>query len=356
MPQNRILSQVNKDVIRAVNREVSLKARKFSNELLSGVFRAIFRVEQAFEFAEPEVFQLEHDPERIAWSRLDSYKLSNLPVAIANEEVFANRYQLFTEYDFIILADVSRSMMLKWWHTYGATGAPFFSRNELVKSKLYFLKYIVLSFLHAAKKNQFNCWIKLFGRNRVVTYSSRDDPHLEESVLQHIDNHFVRLAGSSESEVPMLPEALRETLEHKKQCIVLCVSDFMDGVPLLANRRGKSGQPRMRLSDFVPLLAEIAYWHRMLVFRINDRNEKHVVPSGGDVAIDNPYYDVETRPGLKGKIDYKVSNTLKKAIDAWQKQLEGVLHSLGINFGMFEAGSLASVDRVIYRLGLVTGV
>jgi hypothetical protein len=356
--QNEIIAEINKDIIRAVNREVSLKAKKFSDQLLSSVFRTIFRVERALEFAEPEVFQLEHDPERIAWSRLDSYKLGNLPVAIANEEVCANRYQTFTEYDFIALVDVSRSMMLNWWPIYGATntGSVSSPRAKLFTSKLYFMKYILLSFLHAAQKNKFNRWVKFFGRNRLVTYSSRDDSQLEESVLNHIDMHFGALAQSSEGESPMLPEVLREVLEHKKRCIVLCISDFMDGVRLLGKRG--LGHAKLALSDFVPYLAEIAYRHKMLVFRINDISEKSTVEMDAKLNVDNPYYDMESNPVPKTdlRINLKYSRLLSKELITWQKLLAGSLSSLGIYFETFDAGSLADIDKAIYRLGLVTGV
>jgi hypothetical protein len=355
--RNKILTEINKDIIRAINREVSLKAKKFSDQLLSSVFRAIFRVEQALEFAEPEVFQLEHDPERIAWSRLDSYKLRNLSIAIANEEVCANRYQTFTEYDFVVLVDVSRSMMLDWWAIYDAPNAGSVPQAKLFKSKLYFLKYILLSFLHAAQKNKFNCWVKFFGRNRVVTYSSRDDSHLEESILSHIDLHFKSLAKSDKGETPMLPEALQEVLDHKKRCIVLLISDFMDGARLFDNKG--LGHAKLGLPDFVPYLAEIAYRHKMLVFRINDAREKIPSETENTLSVDNPYYDMESEPVLKeGQyyIDKKHSKDLRDKLITWQKQLAGTLNSLGIDFETFDAGSLAGIDEAIYRLGLITGV
>jgi len=360
MSGKAILTEVNKDVLRAVNLEVSLRARKFSDQLLSGVFRAIFRVEQSFEFAEPEVFRLEHDPGRIAWSRLDSYNLKHLPVAIANEEVCANRYQLFTEYDFVVLADVSRSMMLRWGTVYGMPKVqePVRVWTEFLATKLYFLKYILLSFLSAARKNNFTRSIKLFGADRIMTYSSKEDAELEESILYNIDQHFRELAESELPEGPKLPDALREMLEYKKRCIVLCVSDFMDGVPRLGQGM-RFQEARMELSDFIPSLAELAYRHKVLVFRINDTQERREHEMQERVSPDNAYYDMESNPTLLDKgealISPRQSRELSGRVEIWRRRLSRALHSRGIDFENFEAGSLINIDRAIYRLGLVTG-
>ena len=190
--------QVNSDVLSRMNRQVSLQAAKFANTLLSSIFCSIFRIEKAYEFARPETFLLEHDPERIIWSRLDDFHLSNLAISIVNEDVTARQYELFTEYDFVLVADTSRSMLVNCWDIYG--GRSYFSESKdtvedlerLRRTKIYMMKYTITSFLHAARKNNFATWVSLFGGNSITEFNSKDNYNLEEVVLSRIDEHFVR--------------------------------------------------------------------------------------------------------------------------------------------------------------------
>ncbi|MDP2913229.1 MAG: hypothetical protein Q8N91_04405 [Candidatus Omnitrophota bacterium] len=367
MPYTESLKAVNKEVLRRINREVSVRASRFANALLSGVFRAIFQIEKAYEFAEPAIFQPEHEPDRMLLNRLDGYRLSNLPMAIANEDVLVSRYQLFTEYDFVVVADVSQSMMLYWWGIYGGDPMPGHTAEELTadveahkwkipgdRTKLFLLKYTLASFLHAARANEFFSYVLLAGDSKIELYDSRREPNLEETLLRNIDEHYGKLVTKGGEERPQLQEALRQVLARRRRAIVLCISDFNDCLQHINDKGGA----RLSQNDIILPLAEISSRHRLLVLQINHRLEHE--PQAGEATFDVkncPYLNGEIRSEQRG---YAVSDRdlvlYGEKVDAWKK-------TLGVNFGKFgikwqslRAGKDdENVDTRIYELGVQTG-
>ena len=376
MTRTDITHRVNREVMRRINREVSLRATRFANALLSGVFRAIFHVEKSYEYAEPEIFSLEHDPDRIMWKRLDDNQLRYLPLAIANEEVLASRHQVFTEYDFVIVADISHSMLFRWWEVYG--GEPmnssaksgefadssvrsgdreYFEERWRVpgdRSKLFLLKYTLAAFLRAARNNDFYCHVVLFGGGVVECYDSRQELHLEETLLDQIDARCEKITRLAVEERPLMEEALRLVLARRRRAIVLCISDFADYL-----RHLNEDHPRIALNEASLPLAEIATQHRLLVLQIMDRRELEPQEMRGSALLDtksNAYLHGE----IAGKRLHEVREgellAYAQAVQDWQQELQSYMRCFGIKCQLLVAGKDdEQIDRKIYELGIETG-
>jgi hypothetical protein len=353
-------AQVNREVLRRINREVSLRATRFANAMLSGVFRAIFRIEKAYEAAEPEVFQTDHDTDRILWSRVSPWHLDHLPLAIANEDVLASRYQLFTEYDFVVVADISQSMMLHWWHVYagrddGANLPTWRVCGD--RTKLFFLKYTLASFLNAARTNDFVSFVYLVGNGAVRQRDSRREPDLSDTLLVDIDRHCRDMAEGQGPEPARLRDALRRIAARRRRAIVLCISDFTDALQYPGER-----EPRVSLRSLLLPLAEIAAAHRVLVLQILDRLEiaPQIEPSikltPKDCAYVNPEQHAENEK--LGTVD---QHQLEKHVIRVREFHEGLrlgLAQFGIKYEHVVANGDDDdrVDATIHRLGAATGV
>ncbi|HHT9126403.1 MAG TPA: hypothetical protein ACFYD6_11385 [Candidatus Brocadiia bacterium] len=361
---------VNRDLLRRMNRQISLRATQFANTLLSGVFRAIFRIEKAYESAEPETFQLDDDPERIVWSRLNDYQLSHLAISIANEDVVARRFQLFTEYDFVLVIDVSRSMLVNCWSIYG--GRPHSdqtremeeSLESLRKTKIYMMKYASASFLHAARNNKFTSWVTLLGGDRIQEFNSRDNYNLEEFILHRLDEHFGRLVDSGQTEKPMLDKALQQIARKKRRCIILCISDFMDCVEFATEKKviGKKIRrqtpPRLSLQDVLLPLGELANQHRILVLFINDWAElTHYETDFETFSQQSALQDVETQQtNRKITITRNTARCIVDNVNNLHNSLTERFRRFGVMYEHLVAGRDDNVlDKKIYRLGIVTG-
>lgn|SRR3990167_1431174 len=361
--------QVNRNILKRINQQISLRATQFANTLLSGIFRAIFHIEKAYEFSETETFQLEHDPERIIWSRLDAYQMSHIAMAIANEDVVAKRYQLFTEYDFIVIADVSRSMLVNNWGIYGGRSYVDETRSMeenleiLRKTKLYVMKYALTSFLHAARNNKFMSWVILFGGDRILEFNSKDSYNLEEFILLKIDEHFENLVESCQTERPMLPEVLWQVARRNRRSVILCLSDFMDGVEFVNEKKilGKIIRrqlfSKLNVRNILLPLGEIAYRHRILTLLINDWAEiTHHERTGEVFAQENALQDVEIQPSNETiTLESDSANKNVDSINIWRNNLTGMFQRLGVMHESLISGKDDDeIDRKIYRLGLVT--
>lgn len=352
--------------MKRMNREVSVRASRFANTLLSGVFRAIFLIEKAYEFSEPEVFEVDHEPDRMMYSRLDSYRLSNLPLAIANEDVLASRYQLFTEYDFVVVADVSQSMMLYWWGVYGGAPLPGHSVESLIaavethkwktpgdRTKLFLLKYTLASFLHAARTNEFFSYVLLAGGDGVEVHDSRREPHLDETLLERIDEHYERLVRSGGDERPHLADALKQVLARRRRAIVLCISDFADCLQHI-NERSPGCSP----GEIIVPLAEVSSRHRLLVLKVNHHLERTPQEGGGVFDVKNcPYLSGEVHAKERGyTVGDKDLALFSERSSQWRDSLERNFGKFGIKWQDLVAGQDdEKVDKKIYELGAQTG-
>lgn len=353
---------VNHEVLRRVNHEVSLKATRFANALLSGVFRAVFRVEQSFEFAEPEIYELDHEPQRIMWNRLDDWWVAHLPQAIATERVLAARYHQFTEYDFIVVADISHSMMLRWWDAYGGEplGKEAFSLDSPDfqwqtpgdRTKLFLLKYTLISFVRAACANKFFSVVMLFGNDTIRTFHSRQEPNLGETLLKRIDGSYENMVQDWRGERPLLPQALRRVLARRRRSIVLCISDFMDTLQCINEER-----PRLTFEDVMLPLAEIASHHRLLVLRINESKELEPAPQKDSTADlrGHECHDGERPDARGGGYSESAAADHVDRVKIWQAQLDEAFARYGIRTQQIVAQrDDEQVDRVIYNLGAQT--
>ncbi len=355
------VTRVNREVLRRINREVSMRAARFANAILSGVFRAIFRVEKAYEAAEPEVYQLEYETDRILWARLDAWHMNNMAVAIANEDVLASRYHLFTEYDFVIIADISQSMMLNWWPVYGERLDEDMSKRPLPKwrvpgdqTKLFFLKYTLCSFLHAARINDFISQVLLVGGGKIQQRDSRTEPNLEEILLVDIDRHCRAMAEMRGPEPTRLQDALRRVAARRRRAIVLCISDFTDAL-----RYPTEAEPRVPLREILLPLAEISAEHQVLVLHIMDRLE--IAPQIELIKLmakDCPYTNPECHPQQKplGNVSPESLVEFRQRAETFCLDLHNGLAQFGVKYEQIVSGrDDEQVDKRIYQLGEATG-
>jgi hypothetical protein len=372
VPEQATVREANAVILRQVNEQITLAATRFANALLSGVFRAIFRIEKAYEAAEPEVFQLEHDPDRILWHRLDPHQMRNLAVSIANEELSCNRYQLFSEYDFVVLADASRSMMLNWWYVYGFSDPSLLEvtadDSRLRLSKLWCLKYVLAAFLAAAERNGFKSFVTLFGAGRTEEYTSASDPDLKRTILERADAVCYDLAETRAPEQPLMLEVMRQLVLRKRRCIILCISDFDDFVRHLSlgfgGRCHLERAPRLGASELSSLVGELAERHKCLILKVNDREELPedlgvLAPAGTRLGhCDRPWFNVEASPVPKRTFvtprEPRISDRhLRMFHGETRRAHEGVrssLTALGARWGEMVIGR-DSLDDVIYQLG-----
>ncbi len=347
---NQFLSEINREILGRINEEILLKAYKLADTLLTSLFRSIFRIQQSIEFTEPEIYQPGDSPDRILWSKVSSYQVRNLALSIAHEEIFAKRFQAEREYEFVILADVSRSMMLKWWRIYGSALIKDKDKTpiqikDLIASKLYLLKYILTAFLRAAQKNNFTCKVIFFGGGPTpIEFSVKDKSALEKALFIHIDNHFYKLAQNNKPEPPSLPTVLREQIVYQRNRFILCLSDFTDGITFI----GKN-EPRLEDRQIIPYFIDLAYKYRMVAVRINDKRETEFDPSGhpDEKTADKPFVDVEDDPQIGRNVTVYPKHRDYFIIDArdWYKKLERGFRRAGVIFGSALGGE--EVDRML---------
>jgi len=298
----KIPDRIYKEILSDINEDIIFKAYKLANCFLSGAFRSIFRLPQSYESAEPEVYQPGDSPERILWSRINSYQAKNLALSISQNEILAKRFYKESEYELVLLIDVSRSMMLKWWKIYesnlvkGKIGTNY---NNIIlpylkNSKIYTLKLLTTSFLIAAKQNNFISKIIMFGgQGSPVEFSTQNELELEKTIIRQIDNHFFKLAVNNLNEPVRLPSVLKEQCNYYKKRIIMCISDFLDGIIHIGSK-----EPRMNINDIIQYIAELSYRYRFLIIRINDFREiMHDHDSHPEeLFADKPYIDVEEYP------------------------------------------------------------
>jgi len=336
------------DINEILNEDILSKASLISNNIISGAFRSIFRIQQASEFAEPEVYHSGDSPDNIMWSRLTTYQAKNLAHSFAQEEILAKRYQKESEYEFLIIADISRSMMLRCWDFYNS---PYIKRHLLFDcdedyvafykySKIYTLKIIISAFLFAARVNNYFSKVILFGgHNPPMEFTSRSEAEIEKTLLQSIDDHFYEMAKNVTPEDAVLPDILRDQCSYYRKRIILILSDFTDGIHYI-NEKSKSS--RIQLDEIIPYIAELGNRYRVQVIRINDEWEIHcpysVIPQ--EKTPDTPYFNVEDQPiiGIKNTVYAGHRKYVIHAAKKWYDELDPEIRKCGAKMMSTVAG------------------
>ena len=345
------IRRVNQELLEKVNRQISFKARRFSHMFLTGAFRSLFRIQKSQEFDTPSVFQLEDDPETLLLSRIDTWQLQQFSLALAQDTILARQYQQLSEYELVLMLDVSRSMMLNWWAAYGAPlhlvpqlQSP--DHHHLYWTKLFNLKYLAASFLNAARENGFRATVVFFGGlTPYPRFSSREDNSLSQSILHHLDKAFQKLVASKHvaPTEPAILGALREQMEIPSRRLILCISDFMDGV-----RHLDEAEPRLELGSLMGPLYHVASSHQLLVVKINDDRE---VKSSGFRTVghsaDTAYFNQEARPQCRPSVAFQQIQDYINLNQAWHENLERALQSHGL-FGGTATGT--DVEDILTRL------
>ncbi len=265
------MPKINQHIVNQVNEGIFSKAHEISTDLLTGSFRSLFQVEKAIESSEPKVFEVEDDPQLIWLERMSPSHARYFPQFVALEEILAKRFQETTDYTFIVVADLSRSMRLKWRGIYENTERENSDILIYESTKLYLLKYMICSFFLAAEANGYSCKLITFGGNQITLYNSYNSPDFAYVALEMIDEHYYRLAEQ--------PQVIEEcyyvkALEYLTACrfhsyMALWISDFMD---LLYDPEKKI------LPEMMACLTEIHERHRIATIQVNDLLEMDASP------------------------------------------------------------------------------
>lgn len=260
-----ILGRHSRELMDEINSEIAFSAKKISENLLTAVFRSIFRVERSCEADEPSIFQIGDDTDLILFNRLNAVQLQKLPFYIMNEEVLIRSFQLTTDIEFILMVDLSLSMLYRWPLFHLAYTGEYVSlqgindiKEKCRQSKLYALKYLCYAFLTSALQNNFNVKIIFFSNGIDHEVSSGRDRQFPPFALNYMDDHYLRLyerisGQPNYSEVGGYTNMAFKALHRRKRCSIFILSDFQDGI-----------------EEIKPYLADINYRHYLILGLIED--------------------------------------------------------------------------------------
>jgi hypothetical protein len=238
----RQLNKNSRQIIDEITQEIVLTAKKLTNMFLGDVFRNIFSLEKSCEYAAPVVFELGQDTDLIMYERLNPLQLQYLPYFIMNEEVMAKSFHPMREINFVIFIDMSLSMLYRWplinlaaKDKYVALEQAKDLKNKCRKTKLYALKYLSYAFLDSAIQNDFKTSAIFFSNQTEHEVQSASDKMFPAFILHHIDEHFLKTYSQAVttkrySEAGGCLEPLLNFIHKRKKCVVLFLSDFLEGI------------------------------------------------------------------------------------------------------------------------------
>jgi hypothetical protein len=256
------------EIVKEIKNEIILMAKKVATIFLGDVFRNIFSLEKSIEYSRPYVFQMGDDTDQILYDRLNSHQINNLPYYIINEEVLAKSYRPTREANFVVLIDLSMSMLYRWPLIKLATANKFLSlhqvdaiKEQCRQTKLYALKYLTYAFIDSAIQNDFKVRVVLFSNQIQQEIKENNDKRFPAFVLNHIDEHLIdsyakAVSKDRYSEVGGYLTTLANTMHKRKRCFVLFLSDFLDGI-----------------EELKPYLIELQYKIPLIMGVINDPYE-----------------------------------------------------------------------------------
>ena len=263
-----VLGKDTREILQEVNYDISLLAYHLSSSFLADVFRSIFNVEKSLELVEPRVYTMDDDPDQIIFERLNTFQLDHLPLALTNDEVLCKNFKLFSDIEFFLFADLSLSMLYRWFLTRDTIArvtrtheAAAQAKAWIQHTKLYALKYMCCVFLYAAINNAFKINFIPFSSDVLLEKKSHKDLHFPAFVLNYIDEHFLDvynrvLEDPDYAEESGLVNACIRAGKLGKRSIVLFVSDFLDD-----------------LETVKPYLFDLKIRHSLLIIVVNDPYE-----------------------------------------------------------------------------------
>ncbi len=269
--------QINREILHRVNGEIFEAANLLSTTLLTGLFRALFRVERSTEVSSLDVFSAADDPALMMDRKMSPLHWRHFPVFLANEDILVKRFSIFTEFDFIFVADLTPSMGYRWRDAYlgqdGLSDNPDFLPTRLDQAdapfsstKLYILKYLTFAFLLSAVRFGFRSRFDFFTAAGQESLTGQNE-ELAFHALQAIDRHFAddrdpEIWEAGQRRASPYEAALHHLLETRHQSVIVLASDFLD-----------FAHGRAAPDALLPLFAELRYRHRLAVLQINDPRE-----------------------------------------------------------------------------------
>jgi hypothetical protein len=268
-----VLREATAAILRESENEIMASSQRLADSFLSNIFRSFFKVEKSAEISEPRSFSLADNPDRIMTEKLSLAQFHSLPAAVMNGEVLCRDFRFFSDMDFILVPDLSLSMLYRWnlpflVESLARSGGPASvgiqdpGMVEAMKgfrnTKIFALEFLAASLLYAAVRNSFT--VKVFPAATGIEFENHlpKDPHLPDYLIRRINTHLLGLfekATHAEryGEKPSLEKVLHEALASRKRGIVAVLSDFIDDT-----------------RPVEPLLVELRQRHALIVIRIND--------------------------------------------------------------------------------------
>ena len=257
---------IHAELAESANHAISLDAGEISQNLLTGAFRSLFRIEKEAEVTEPGVFQIDSAPANLDVKSMDLAHWRYFALSLLQENLRERRYASFNEYEFCLVLDVSRSISQGWETALqDRAGLPW--RQHV----LYTAKYLVYAFLRSALHGGYRCHVTLVDQGYQETLHLQDDENQVFAVLDFIDTYIDARSRAIEvpDDAPPWASVLGGLAERANPMLVAVISDFLD--PLVHG----TGE-----DELFALLGQLRYQHRLLVFQVN-REEDINWPLGG---------------------------------------------------------------------------
>jgi len=201
-----------------------------SRARLPGDFRSNFLTLKAPEIAEPRPFSLDDDIETLDMGRMSRSILWSLPLAVAENSLRVIQSRLFTESEFIIVIDLSRSML--------AGSLPKGGKKSLEKPRIEIKKiesiyYAVTNFLSVAESARFVLRVIYINGGKFEQERYRNAKDYAQRALAIMNQGLKRTYNATEKDPASIEDyamgpALQSIFPVKVKSLVVVISDFLD--------------------------------------------------------------------------------------------------------------------------------
>jgi len=213
--------EANRQAANQANNEVALYAGEFAQHFMAGSFSSAMYVERSSEVAEPGLFDISTEPDRLETRRMSGRHWLRFDISLLNEELLARRYVRELEYEFVLVLDISRSLTAGWFDALRA--------GRWRDHTAFRIKYLAYALLNSAIQEGFACRVLFMDQGRVEVRTAREDESFAFAVIEIIDELIAERDDPPEP-LWMWESVLRDLAVSSDQMLVAVVSDFLDPV------------------------------------------------------------------------------------------------------------------------------
>lgn len=223
----RRLETMSRDLTRYSNRR-RLMGSHISDRLQTGEFRSKHRVPKGIERAEPRVFTVDDNVDCLDLRRIPPVLVTrSLGHALHRGEMRAIQSIHYAEAEFILVLDMSRSMLVGWFQY-----EKEYSTREPAQTKIEALYNASCAFAGVAEATRFSIRTLCVRKDFPMDYI-RIPQNIIPRILNRMNHSLVKsyediLGNPKEPEGFLLGKTLKWILDIRKQCHVVIVSDFLD--------------------------------------------------------------------------------------------------------------------------------